>query len=54
MNEFFTEIKDTENIMTEGTVRVEHTHSHGGKLVSAGYLQNSVLETMDAWLDQIN
>jgi hypothetical protein len=51
MNEFFTEIKETENTMTEG---VERTHSHGGMLVSAGYLQDGGLATMDAWLDQIN
>jgi hypothetical protein len=54
MNEFFTEIKETENMMSEGAAGVVRTHSHGGMLVSAGYLQNSGLSTMDAWLDQIN
>jgi hypothetical protein len=54
MNEFFTEIKETENTMTEGAAGVERTHSHGGMLVSAGYLQDGGLATMDAWLDQIN
>jgi hypothetical protein len=54
MNEFFTEIKETENTMTEGVAHVERTHSHGGMLVSAGCLQDGGLATMDAWLEQIN
>jgi hypothetical protein len=54
MNEFFTEIKETENIINESAANVERIHSHGGMLVSAGYLQNSGLSTMDAWLEQMN